>query len=426
MPRLLKDLQINDVSSVDVGAGRGVRVMLMKRDFSAADRKDSAKDGTAMPDGSFPIKSEEDLHNAIRLAGNAKDPAKAQAHIKARAEAMGMSSALPDTWTKRDDNVIDMTGLLRPGVKKDAVDFDAAQEMAESRETAGDLICEINEAISALSDAVGSILCDETVVDKVGAINESFDQFKTHLEGLSPEALEKTMPATMTAEQITKAIDEAVKKVAAPLQAEVAKLNLENAVLAMPAEEQDFAKAMTPEQKAVFAAKNKAERAKQMEDAKKAAVVAIDPAIQKRLDQADEDRKVVKALVEKDEIATFSKRAIERGQPEAFGETLRKAAKGDAESFKTVEETVKTLGKQVEAAQRAAGIFNEIGKNNAGGTGATAYDQLISKRDEFRKTAEGAKLTPEQCFDKVLTDPANAELAKQEKSERLTKMGVAA
>jgi hypothetical protein len=29
---LLKDLQINDVSSVDVGAGRGVRVMLMKRD----------------------------------------------------------------------------------------------------------------------------------------------------------------------------------------------------------------------------------------------------------------------------------------------------------------------------------------------------------------------------------------------------------
>lgn len=30
--RLIKDLQINDVSSVDRGAGRGVRVLLMKRD----------------------------------------------------------------------------------------------------------------------------------------------------------------------------------------------------------------------------------------------------------------------------------------------------------------------------------------------------------------------------------------------------------
>lgn len=32
MPRILKDLKINEVSSVDVGAGRGVKVLLMKRD----------------------------------------------------------------------------------------------------------------------------------------------------------------------------------------------------------------------------------------------------------------------------------------------------------------------------------------------------------------------------------------------------------
>jgi hypothetical protein len=32
MPQVLKDLQINDVSSVDRGAGRGVRVLFMKRD----------------------------------------------------------------------------------------------------------------------------------------------------------------------------------------------------------------------------------------------------------------------------------------------------------------------------------------------------------------------------------------------------------
>lgn len=37
MPNLIKDLKINDVSSVDRGAGRGVKVMLMKRDKQEAE-----------------------------------------------------------------------------------------------------------------------------------------------------------------------------------------------------------------------------------------------------------------------------------------------------------------------------------------------------------------------------------------------------
>ena len=35
MPRLLKELRIDDVSSVDVGAGRGVKVVLTKRKADA-------------------------------------------------------------------------------------------------------------------------------------------------------------------------------------------------------------------------------------------------------------------------------------------------------------------------------------------------------------------------------------------------------
>src|SRR6266705_1944149 len=105
MPNLLHRLKISEVSSVRRGAGDGVRVILMKsadelvlddatvaamntlekRDFSAKDRASAAKTGAAMPDGSFPIHNEEDLHNAVRLAGNAKDPAAAKKHIKARA-----------------------------------------------------------------------------------------------------------------------------------------------------------------------------------------------------------------------------------------------------------------------------------------------------------------------------------------------------
>src|SRR5581483_1401497 len=69
-----------------------------KRDFNTKQRKQMASEGKAMPDGSFPIANEEDLHNAIRLWGHAKDPQAAKRHIIARAKEMGLTSALPDSW----------------------------------------------------------------------------------------------------------------------------------------------------------------------------------------------------------------------------------------------------------------------------------------------------------------------------------------
>jgi hypothetical protein len=63
-----------------------------KRFFSAEARRRDAKSGIAMKDGSFPIANEEDLRNAERLAGHAKDPAAARAHIRSRAKALGLST----------------------------------------------------------------------------------------------------------------------------------------------------------------------------------------------------------------------------------------------------------------------------------------------------------------------------------------------
>ena len=68
------------------------------RTFSSAERKKAASSGAAMPDGSFPIHNASDLSNAIRLAGNAKNPAAAKAHIKSRAKSLGLSKMIPDTW----------------------------------------------------------------------------------------------------------------------------------------------------------------------------------------------------------------------------------------------------------------------------------------------------------------------------------------
>lgn len=71
---------------------------IFERDFSDKKRSALAKSGAALPDGSFPIENESDLKNAIRAIGRAKDPAKAKAHIKARAKSLGCTACLPDTW----------------------------------------------------------------------------------------------------------------------------------------------------------------------------------------------------------------------------------------------------------------------------------------------------------------------------------------
>lgn len=70
-----------------------------RKDYSKDDRDKLAKSGHAMPDGSYPIEDEEDLHNAVKLAGNGKgNPNAIKAHIKKRAKAMGKTDAIPDTW----------------------------------------------------------------------------------------------------------------------------------------------------------------------------------------------------------------------------------------------------------------------------------------------------------------------------------------
>lgn len=63
------------------------------------DKRDkAAKKGHALPDGSFPINTEEDLHNAIQAYGRAKDKEAAKRHIKKRARALGQYDSLPEDW----------------------------------------------------------------------------------------------------------------------------------------------------------------------------------------------------------------------------------------------------------------------------------------------------------------------------------------
>ena len=84
----------------------------LNREFSQEERERLAKSGEAMPDGSFPIVTREDLENAIQAIGRASDPEAAKRHTKKRARALGLEELIPDTWNSAD------TSKLRDRLKR--------------------------------------------------------------------------------------------------------------------------------------------------------------------------------------------------------------------------------------------------------------------------------------------------------------------
>lgn len=84
--------------------------------FTAGQRRQLAKSGAARSDGSFPIRNEQDLRNAIRAIGRAKNPAAAKRHIISRAKSLGLTSLLPKDWTSTDLSVVDLA-LTKDGRK---------------------------------------------------------------------------------------------------------------------------------------------------------------------------------------------------------------------------------------------------------------------------------------------------------------------
>jgi len=72
-----------------------------KREFTDEQRKKMAGEGKAMKDGSFPIENKDDLKNAIKAYGRAKNKAAAKRHIIKRAKALGATDLLPDDWKSK-------------------------------------------------------------------------------------------------------------------------------------------------------------------------------------------------------------------------------------------------------------------------------------------------------------------------------------
>ena len=171
----------------DLGAAvcKAALAYFAKRDFSASQRKEDAKSGAAMKDGSFPIHNAEDLHNAIRLAGNAKNPDAARAHIKSRAAALGLSAEIPSTWKAimTDQAASDADKLA----KADEAEALAKAEAEKAIEPAKEAVVETVEKAAEPEKEVVEVA--EAVVDPVAKATAAVDA----LEALAKPDIEKSM-----------------------------------------------------------------------------------------------------------------------------------------------------------------------------------------------------------------------------------------
>jgi hypothetical protein len=84
----------------------------------ASARDKAAAKGHALPDGSLPIETADDLTNAIKRAGSAKDPVKARKFVMAQAKRLKLADKIPDNWnadgTTGDDAVTAAAVTRRP------------------------------------------------------------------------------------------------------------------------------------------------------------------------------------------------------------------------------------------------------------------------------------------------------------------------
>lgn len=492
--RIMQEFLLSEISAVDRPAQKGAKMTIMKRslhpdtlppeveaylkrEFSEDKRKELASTGAALPDGSYPIENKGDLENAIRAVGRAKNKAKARAHIISRARSLGATSMLPDDWkvgklellssVTNDEAVEGFRPLIKAYQDEmAAVDFNTMQADAEAREYANGLLFEIDEAVCSLRCVFDEIACDASAGDKRSLLQESFDQFKAHIQRIIPEGVENALvalalaeagfsvderggltkreamdirkllglPATATEADIKKALDDRAKL--AKFAEDMAKMSPEHvAYMLHPAAKLDGGKeafaaltaekreeiikaypAMTAEEKA------KADKKKQdEEDAKKRddEVLKVGGTEIRKSVVGEATFNVMKAqqediakLRDKDEINAIAKRCEPLtfiGKADEIAGLIHSIQKHDAKLAKAVEDKFT----QLQAVIAKGATFTEFGKSSTGQIGKAA-DSIDAAARELMKN--DSKLTIFKARDMARKN--NPELAKQEEQER--------
>lgn len=144
-----------------------------KREFSDKERRRLADEGLAMPDGSYPIVTVEDLKNAIRAYGRAKDKEAVKRWIIHRARALGRTDLLPDDWKEsmgksetlqNNDTSINILDELAKLVHERMEKISRQEEGGDTDSVDKDSLVHI---LDILKTAVGNV---EEILSKAGVI----------------------------------------------------------------------------------------------------------------------------------------------------------------------------------------------------------------------------------------------------------------
>lgn len=361
MPKLLTNLKINEVSSVNRGAGEGVRIVLTKRD--ASDKAPTLESSIAAL-----------CEKAIGLGADKIQVGKASTAMSNVAE----------------------------NIEKKVGEADQPAKITEA----------LSKCVTYLVDLVPTEKRDDFAA-AAQALTVKGDSTMTPAEQAEMDRLKKSND-TLTSTVSKLALDVAIGKLSSDEQGLVSLKNAEGGFDLTKVE--TFLKMTPAERRAAVAeaADASTEDAKKRDKALQDAI-ARDPVVKQLAEDLAKATKQLTEVEKRDQKVVFEKRATDLGLPAGMGETIQKAYSGDAAAQAKLEKAIAALGNQ----QETAALFSEFGSSNVTKTGATAYQQIRAKAAELQKTAEGKGQTIQQCVNKVMTDPANADLVKADKEERL-------
>jgi hypothetical protein len=195
-PSQLADL-LKGLKGLDKGA-------VEKRDFSQGERDDAAAAGQAMPDGSYPIKTTEDLKNAVQAYGRASDKAAVKRHIVRRARALNAINLLPDDWNiaKADAVANDVRVLVGRDVTKAQ---DESEDIADAKDaTAAIARLIISEAESLAAGNMAELYDIQILVNAAKSLQFFCDGEKLETETdmtTKSDATDQTAAATTSTEE---------------------------------------------------------------------------------------------------------------------------------------------------------------------------------------------------------------------------------
>ncbi len=179
--------------------------VMQKRDFSQKEREKDAGSGKAMSDGAFPIENSEDLKNAIKAYGRAKDKDAAKKHIMKRAKSLGLEKELPEDWGSSAAGQDKSKGS---GEKKESKEMKKIASAEDLKKYLGQEVWDVRQAINAL-DYLYSLFSGEAsethpeAASQAADLKEAIARIKSFIASEIQEA-DESMTKTAGTEDLAK------------------------------------------------------------------------------------------------------------------------------------------------------------------------------------------------------------------------------